>query len=141
MAITGLIVLTPADRNHRRARHVCVAQAGREIRRADVLRQADARTVRRACISVGHVRGSLFAVRDHTFDADLVHLLHRGAHYGVHIEQMCHAVTMHRFGKVPVPAHFRHHSSPDQVSISVRRLDRAARPLNIIPHSSFIVNH
>ena len=62
LAELGLGVAPAGHGDHRRMREPGVAQAGREIERADHLRHADAGLARGARIAVGHVGGGLLAV-------------------------------------------------------------------------------
>ena len=79
VAVARQVVLAAGDRDDGRAGHERVAQAGREVGRADVLAQRDAGLLRGARVAVGHVRGGLFAVGDDPLHADRVHLLERVA--------------------------------------------------------------
>src|SRR2546427_760023 len=75
--------------DHGRVREMRVAQARREIERADHLRHADARPARGACVAVGHVSGGFFAVGVNALDfRSGLHLgegpaQHRGDHEDV----------------------------------------------------------
>src|SRR5262249_29866475 len=68
LAELGLRLAPAGHGDHRRVRQPSVAQAGREIERADHLRRADAGLARCARIAVRHIGGGLFAMDVKTLD-------------------------------------------------------------------------
>ena len=96
------------DGDQRRVRHERIAQAGREVRRADLLREAHARRVLRARVAVGHVHGGLLAVREYLLYAEAVRLRQRVHQYGRHEEYVRNAVALEYFGDQSRTRHLRH---------------------------------
>ena len=90
-----------------RVREIRVAQAGREIERADHLRHADTGPARRARIAVGHVGGGLLAM--HVQPLDVGAPFHDGEGLAQHRRYMEHvgdAVALEHVGEALRPAHF-----------------------------------
>ena len=82
MAVTRRGIGAAGDRDDRRAGHAPVAQTGSEIHGADVLRQANARPVRRASVAVGHVGGGFLVMAGDARDLAIFHFGHRRDHDG-----------------------------------------------------------
>ena len=81
-------------------RKIRVAQAGREIERADHLRHADAWLARRARIAVGHVGGRFLAVAMDARDlCSPLHFREGATENGRHHEDMRDAVAGQHVGK------------------------------------------
>ena len=84
-----------------------VAQAGREIERADHLRHADAGLAGGARIAVRHIGGRLLAVHMQPLDLGAtLHLGEGGAQHGRDMENVGDAIALEHVGEALRPGHF-----------------------------------
>ena len=106
LAELGLRLAPAGHRDHRRMGEPGVAQAGREVERADHLRHADAGLAGRARIAVRHVGGGLLAVHVQALDVGAaLHLDERAAQHGRHVKHVGDAVALEHVGEAFRPGH------------------------------------
>ena len=103
-----LLVAQPPSckRDDRAVPHVGVAQTGRKIRSADGLRAANSGTSRGARVSIRHVCGSLFTVRQHALDGHGVHLRERAAQNRWNKKECAHARSVKKISNELAAGYF-----------------------------------
>ena len=99
LAELGLRLAPASHGDDRRMREPSVAQTGREVKRPDHLRRADAGLAGRARVAVGHIGRSLLAVHVQALDLGAAfHHRHRFAQHCRHMEDMGDAVALEHVG-------------------------------------------
>ena len=122
--------LAAGDRDDRAAAETRILQPRRQVRRADRLREADARPAGDARVAVRHVGDGLLAVPQHALHAQRAKLDQRAADHRIDEEHMRGAIRLQAArqpfgaGQVFLPAHVAFPSCGG----SRRRVRRTVRP-------------